>query len=57
MMPSSQVVYAPNLDVFLKSLKEQPLESSIEYLISCVSYCNSENFYILLADIQKTPQA
>ncbi|TVY73394.1 putative translation initiation factor eIF-2B subunit beta [Lachnellula suecica] len=33
-MPSAQVGYAPNLGVFLKSLKAQPLESSIENLIS-----------------------
>jgi hypothetical protein len=28
--------YTPNLTVFLKALKEQPIESSIEYLISFV---------------------
>lgn len=33
-MPSIQVGYAPDLGVFLKSLKSEPLESSIENLIS-----------------------
>lgn len=33
-MPSLQAGYAPNLGVYLKSLKTQPLESSIENLIS-----------------------
>ncbi|CZS90365.1 related to translation initiation factor GCD7 [Rhynchosporium agropyri] len=33
-MPSPQTGYAPNLSVFLKSLKTAPLESSIENLIS-----------------------
>jgi translation initiation factor eIF-2B subunit beta len=33
-MPALQAGYAPNLGVFLKSLKNSPLESSIENLIS-----------------------
>jgi hypothetical protein len=33
-MPSSQVGFAPNLGVYLKSLKAEPLDSSIENLIS-----------------------
>ena len=35
-MPSLQAGYAPNLSVYLKSLKNVPLESSIENLISFV---------------------
>ncbi|KAK2625248.1 hypothetical protein QTJ16_005617 [Diplocarpon rosae] len=37
-MPSIQTGFAPNLSVFLKSLKASSLESSIENLISCVPY-------------------
>ncbi|PQE13270.1 translation regulator gcd7 protein [Rutstroemia sp. NJR-2017a WRK4] len=33
-MPPAHTAYAPNLDVYLKSLKGQPLESSIENLVS-----------------------
>ncbi|KAI9738461.1 MAG: GCD complex subunit gcd7 [Claussenomyces sp. TS43310] len=33
-MAPYQAAYAPNLHVFLKSLKDQPIESSIEYLIA-----------------------
>jgi hypothetical protein len=36
-MPSLQVGYAPNLGVFLTSLKTQQLDSSIENLISYVA--------------------
>jgi translation initiation factor eIF-2B subunit beta len=33
-MPARQAGYAPNLASFIQSLKEEPLESSIEYLIA-----------------------
>jgi hypothetical protein len=36
-MPSAVAGYAPNLDKYLKSLKGQPLELSIENLVSFVN--------------------
>jgi hypothetical protein len=33
-MPLNQAAYAPNLAAFLKSIKEVPLETSIETLIA-----------------------
>lgn len=35
-MPSALAGFAPNLDKYLKSLKGQPLELTIDSLISCV---------------------
>lgn len=37
-MPPILTGSAPNLDIFLKSLKSSSLESSIENLISCVTH-------------------
>ncbi|KAG4423045.1 hypothetical protein IFR04_003821 [Cadophora malorum] len=42
-MPSPQTGYAPNLSVFLKSLKAAPLESSIENLISLLKRRQIQN--------------
>ncbi|KAH7407852.1 translation initiation factor-like protein eIF-2B subunit beta [Cadophora sp. MPI-SDFR-AT-0126] len=42
-MPSPQTGYAPNLNVFLKSLKVAPLESSIENLISLLKRRQIQN--------------
>ncbi|KAL2073714.1 hypothetical protein VTL71DRAFT_11040 [Oculimacula yallundae] len=42
-MPSIQTGYAPNLSVFLKSLKAAPLESSIENLISLLKRRQIQN--------------
>ncbi|KAH7356550.1 translation initiation factor-like protein eIF-2B subunit beta [Rhexocercosporidium sp. MPI-PUGE-AT-0058] len=42
-MPSLQTGYAPNLSVFLKSLKAAPLESSIENLISLLKRRQIQN--------------
>jgi hypothetical protein len=39
LMPSTSVVLTPGLASFLKSLNTNPIETSIENLISCASLC------------------